>query len=182
MDTRTILTFLTLTALLILGLIGLWLYRQRQGDWRITSVSWTSREGLRFVLDREPAQLKAILLVKQRPLTPWLHRYQVTGQADFEQEGTVFTLTPYSFKPASPWRWPLSIVSAGSRSNLLRLRAESQTLCQILAGQNRRQSRSALMGLMRRRPDHRLGIRLSGSGRTLHYDLSVAFWTSEISR
>ena len=56
MDTRTVLTFLTLTALLILGLIGLWLYRQRQGAWRITGVSWTSREGLRFVLDREPAQ------------------------------------------------------------------------------------------------------------------------------
>ncbi len=149
----------------------------------IVNASWTARTGLQFELSTQAQPIRAVLLVSQLRESRFSWRYQKTGQAEFEGGEALFTLAPYTFTAASPWHRPMSFFSSGVKAEWIRMQQESESLCQILAGQSsRHKGRSPLMGLIRKRPDHRLEICIRHGRKRLAYPLPVAFWTSEISR
>lgn len=179
-------------ALLLLGLYLLTLLSSAVGfffrlrgisRYPLTHLSWSPRNGLKFCIESQDpatqARLRVSRLVERR--FSWV--YRETGQAEFERDEDFFTLAPYSFKASSGWHRPLGFLFTAMDRERKQTLAESEALCQILAGQSSsHKSRSPLMGLMRKRPDHRLEIRLRIKGPTLGYSLPVSFWTSEISR
>lgn len=172
---------LTAAAQLITGL-NLVLQSLRMRGRHIDSISWKPHAGLHFSL-ADLSGCWVILKVQQLRETRFSWGYRQTGKAEFEPMDKGFSLLPYSFKPAPGWYRPMAILSQSVRTENKRMEQESEALCQILAGQSsRHKGRSLLMGLMRKKPDHRLTIILRGQGLVLTYPLPVAFWTSEISR
>jgi len=145
--------------------------------------TWSSRNGFRFRIEPHDPDLQAVLTVYGLVERRFSWRYRKTGLAEFEYEENGYSLAPYSFRPASKWLNPIGVLVPAIRNEERLRQKESEALCQILAGQSSsRKSRSPLMGLMRKRPDHRLEIHLQKKGLKVSYSLPVTFWTSEISR
>lgn len=162
---------------------GLVLRLRRIAKINLTRLSWSPNSGLQFRIKPQETEIRARLKVKRLIERRFSWRYRKTGSAEFEIDGDAFTLAPYSFKPSPSWHRPLGFLFTALRTEEKHMTAESEALCQILAGQSsNRKSRSPLMGLMRKRPDHRLEIHLQNKKLNVSYSLPVAFWTSEISR
>ena len=145
--------------------------------------SWTPRNGLQIDTLSARGITQATLWIRQLRQSRFSWKYLPMGQGDFDMGEPILSLAPYSFKASSPWLCPLCVISSAQRAQRDKMKAESESLCQILAGQNNRhKGPSPLMGLIRKRPDHLLQISLRHARGKVFYLLPVSFWTSEISR